>query len=59
MKYVLILDDGRYEIREDSSEELPANAIEVTDEQYAGLCYEHLIVQDGRVVPNPNPVAGI
>ena len=37
MKYAIVLDDGRIELREDSSEALPVGAIELTDDEYSDI----------------------
>lgn len=53
MKYALINANGLLEIREDSYE-LANGAIELTDEQYVLLCNGRSILQNGKVINNPN-----
>lgn len=54
MKYATVT-DGRTEIRQ--SPEMPEGAIELTDEQHAGLLRGALAVIGGQVVTAPPPTA--
>jgi hypothetical protein len=57
MKYAIVRLDGVPEIRQDASDELPPDAIPLTDEQHAGLLSRSLVVANGQVVPAPPPTA--
>jgi hypothetical protein len=50
MKYLKLLEDGRFELREDSREELPENAIALTGDEYAGLVNETLVLVDRKII---------
>jgi hypothetical protein len=53
MKYAIVKENGATEIREDSYP-LQENAIVLTDEQHAQLVSGKYMLQDGKVVVNPN-----
>jgi hypothetical protein len=54
MKYAIVRQDGVTEIRQDSFTSVE-NSIELTDEQYNQLVSGFFILQDNKIVANPNP----
>jgi hypothetical protein len=50
MRYVRLLDDGRFEIRMDTRPELDKGEVSITNEQYDLLLDEKATVRDGVVV---------
>jgi hypothetical protein len=54
MKYAIVRQDGVTEIRQDSSTSVE-DAIELTVEQYDQLVSGFFILQDNKIVANPNP----
>jgi hypothetical protein len=54
MKYAIVRLDGVTEIREDNYT-MPAEGIELTDEQYDQLLSGAYIVQNKQIIANPSP----
>ena len=54
MKYAIIREDGKTEIREDSYP-LQTGAIELTNIEYDQLCSGQYILFNGQIIVNPNP----
>jgi hypothetical protein len=50
MKYLTIIDTG-FELRSDTTLELPLNSVELTDAEYKGLLNETLQFINGEIVP--------
>lgn len=55
MIYISLLDGNRFEVRRDSSNELPANCIEIDEAQYDGLLSGSLTYENESVVPYVAP----
>jgi hypothetical protein len=53
MKYAIVTSEGTIELREDDYA-LSDNAIKLTDEEYNQLISSKYILQDGKIIDNPN-----